>query len=93
MTIVVKRDLARERFDELKIRRSIEAAAREAKVPEDRMKALIRDISRNIIHYARKEEQIRSSTIRETVLNKLDVTAPEVSRAWRDYDRRTKGLT
>jgi len=93
MTTVVKRDSSKEKFEERKIRRSIEAAARDAKLPEDKVKRLEENVARNIIDYARKEKEIRSATIRENILNKLDVTAPEVSRAWRDYDRRTKGLT
>jgi len=93
MTTVVKRDSSKEKFEERKIRRSIEAAARDAKLPEDKVKRLEENVARNIIDYARKEKEIRSATIRENILNKLDVTAPEVSRAWRDFDRRTKGLT
>ena len=91
--MVVKRNYRTERFDGMKIKRSIEAAARDANLPEGRLRSLIQDLSRNIIEYARKEKEIRSATIREAVLDKLDASAPEVSRAWRDYDRRTKGLT
>ena len=93
MTTVVKRDSTRETFNEKKLRTSIEAAAREAKLPENKVKRLEQNVAKNIVDYARKEKEIRSATIRENVLNKLDVTAPEVSRAWRDFDRRTKGLT
>ena len=93
ITIVVKRDSKKERFDETKLKSSIEAAAREAKLPENRVKSLVEEVSKNIIDYARKEKNIRASLLRETILNKLDVAAPDVSRTWRDYDRRTKGLT
>jgi transcriptional regulator NrdR family protein len=93
MTTVVKRDNTRETFNEKKLRTSIEAAAREAKLPMDKVKRLVEEISKNIIQYAQKEKELRSATIRENILDKLDVAAPEVSRAWRDYDRRTKGLT
>jgi transcriptional regulator NrdR family protein len=93
MTIVVKRDGKKERFEASKIRRSIEAAATEAKLSDMKVKKLAENASRNLIDYAKKEKEIRSDTIRENILNKLDTTAPEVSRAWRDYDRRTKGLT
>jgi transcriptional regulator NrdR family protein len=93
MTTVVKRDNKKERFDEKKIRHSIEAAAREAKLPEGKVRRLADEASRNMIDYAKKEKEIRSSTIRENILNRLDTSAPDVSRAWRDFDRRTKGLT
>jgi transcriptional regulator NrdR family protein len=92
MTMVVKRNGKKEKFEESKIRMSIEAAAREANLPEEKVKRLVEDFSKNIIQYAQKEKEIRSATIRENILDKLDHTAPEVSRAWRDHDRRTKGL-
>jgi transcriptional regulator NrdR family protein len=93
MTTVVKRDNTRETFNERKLRRSIGAAAKDAKMPEDKIKRIEENVAKNIVDYSRKEKEIRTSTIRENILNKLDITAPEVSRAWRDYDRRTKGLT
>ena len=93
MTIVVKRDSKKERFDERKLRRSIEAAAREAKLPEERVMRIVREVSGNIIPSVKNEKEVRSTTIRESILNKLDLAAPDVSRSWRDYDRRTKGLT
>jgi transcriptional regulator NrdR family protein len=92
MTIIVKRDGKKEKFEERKVERSIEAAAREAKLPEDRVRRLVEDVSKNIIGSARKDKEVRSASLREAVLEKLDITAPEVSRAWRDFDRRTKGL-
>jgi transcriptional regulator NrdR family protein len=93
MTTVVKRDNSREMFNERKLRTSILAAARDARLPEDKVKRLEQHVARNIVDYVHKEKEIRSATIREAVLNKLDITAPEVSRSWRDHDRRTKGLT
>jgi len=92
MTMVVKRNGKKAKFDARKIVRSIEAAAREAKIPDAAARRLAQQASRNIIDYSKKEQQIRSTTIRENILNKLDHTAPEVSRAWRDFDRRTKGF-
>jgi len=93
MTVVVKRDGKKEVFDERKIRRSIEAAARDAHLSNENARVLAVDASPNVIEYARNEEQIRTSTIRESLLNRLDTCAPHVSRAWRDFDRRNKGLS
>jgi transcriptional regulator NrdR family protein len=93
MTTVVKRDNTKEMFSEKKLRMSINAAAREAKLPQDKAKRLEENVAKNVVDYARKEKEIRSATLRENILNKLDDAAPEVSRSWRDFDRRTKGLT
>lgn len=93
MTKVVKRNNKKENFDEKKITMAIEAAAKEAKLPEHKIRRLMETGSKNIIQYASKEKEIRSSTIRENILNKLDVDEPAVSRSWRDYDRRVKGIS
>jgi len=92
MTYVVKRDNKRQRFDANKIQRSIRAAAREAKLPEARVKQLVKEVSKNIIDSALCEKEIRSVMLRASILNELDTAAPAVARAWRDFDRRTKGV-
>ena len=92
MTYVVKRDNKRQRFDENKIKRSIRAAAREAKLPEARVKQLVKEVSKNIIDCALCEKEIRSVMLRASILNELDTAAPAAARAWRDFDRRTKGV-
>jgi len=93
MTMVVKRNGKKERFVAGKIVRAIEAAAREANMPEAKAARIARDAPRNMIEYSKKEREIRSTTIRENILNRLDHSAPEISRAWRDFDRRTKGIS
>lgn len=93
MTKVVKRDNKKENFDEGKITRAIESAAKEAKLPPNKIALLLETGAKNIIRYASNEKEIRSSTIRENILNTLDVTEPVVSRSWRDYDRRVKGIS
>lgn len=93
MTKVVKRDNKKENFDEKKIKRAIAAAAKEAELPQKKIDILLETGAKNIIQYASKEKEIRSSTIRESILNKLDVDEPVVSRSWRDYDRRVKGIS
>ncbi len=92
MTYVVKRNSKRQRFDANKIRRSIRAAARDARLPEERVKGLVEQVSKGVIDCARCEPRIRSVMIRASILNELDTAAPMAARAWRDFDRRTKGV-
>ena len=93
MSTVVKRDHSKEKFDEAKIKRSIESAARETKLPDENVRHLVDEVSRPVIDCARCEKMIRSAAIRDDILNKLDATEPKVSRAWRDFEARTKGMT
>lgn len=93
LTQVVKRDRSKERFDEKKIRRSIESAAREANLPDENVKRLVDDISAPVIEAASAGKLVRSAAIRDDILKRLDAKEPMVSRAWRDFDARTKGVT
>ncbi len=92
MTYVIKRNGKRQRFDENKIRRSIRAAAREARLGDERVRGLVAQVSGDIIDCARCEKEIRSVTLRASILNELDTAAPPAARAWRDFDRKTKGV-
>ena len=80
MTVVIKRDKKRERFAGRKLKGSIEAAAREAHLPPERVKSLVEEVSASIIECARCEKEIQSTVLRETVLTKLDATEPMVAR-------------
>ncbi len=93
MITVVKRDRSKEKFDESKIRRSIESATREANLPEARVRQLVDDVSKAVIEDARCQKMIRSGAIRDGILKRLDAIEPDASRAWRDFDARTKGVT
>jgi transcriptional regulator NrdR family protein len=92
MTVVIKRNNKKERFDEKKIKRSIDAAAKEADLPEARRKSLMDRVAVEIIEYAKNEKEVRAIELREKILAKLDKIEPSVANSWRDFDRESKGL-
>ena len=92
MTQVRKRNGRRQKFDENKLKHSVEAAANEAGVPEDRCRALVKAVTKEISDSVRKEKEVRSTYLRERILSALDKNEPIVARSWRDYDRESKGL-
>jgi len=92
MTQVLKRNGRKQKFDEDKLKHSLEAAANEAGVPEDRCRALVKAVTREIADPVLKEKEVRSTYLRERILMTLDKAEPLVARAWRDYDRESKGL-
>jgi len=87
MTEVIKKDGRREPFDVAKLRRSIETAAREAGIPEERAREVVDRVASIAIEMAEKETEIESGAIRERVLSELDSIEPAVSQAWRNYDQ------
>lgn len=88
MTEVIKKNGSREDFSEAKLRRSIEAAAREAKVPELRISPLVNDAAREPLALAKGKLPLEARIIRNKVLSRLDATAPPVAEAWRAFDRK-----
>lgn len=92
MTQVLKRNGRKQKFDENKLKHSVEAAANEAGVPEDRCRALVKAVTKEISDSVCKEKEVRSTYLRERILSALDRNEPIVARSWRDYDRESKGL-
>ena len=92
MTVVIKRNSRKEKFDEKKIKRSIDAAAKEADIPEARRKGLVERVAVEMIEYAKKEKEVRALDLREKILARLDSIEPSVANSWRDFDRESKGL-
>ena len=87
MAEVIKRDKKKEPFDESKIRRSIENAARDAKLSDERTKELVDQVLEIFVKKSEKEAEIETNTIREAILKQLDTLEPAVSEAWRKFDQ------
>ena len=84
---VIKRDGSKQSFDEEKIRRSIEVAAQEAGLAQERVAELVDQVSRVAIEFSSGKEEIATSEIKETILSELDRVEPSVSEAWRKHDQ------
>ncbi len=89
---VIKADGSRQPFDEAKPKSSIEAAAKDAGLTEERASEVVEQVSGNVLDAIAGKEEIATSEIRETALGELDKVEPSVAEAWRAYDRnRGKG--
>jgi transcriptional regulator NrdR family protein len=87
---VIKRNASRQPFSEQKIRSSIEAAAREAKLPAQRIKEVVADASKEPLSLSKGGKPVETKTIRELILTRLDVIEPSVSQAWRSFDTKRR---
>ncbi len=90
MIDVIKKDGSRQIFNEQKVRKSIEAAAREAKIPDTRIRQVVADASREPLHMSKGKKSVETRTIREKILDRLDITEPSVAEAWRAFDRKRR---
>lgn len=86
MIDVIKRDGSRQAFSEEKLRKSIEAAGKEARTPDQRLKQVVDAAVREALSLSREGHAVATKAIREKVLTRLDVTEPAVSAAWRAFD-------
>jgi len=88
---VQKREGFEEEFRVEKLRNSLEKAAREAGYPEDKIFQVVEEISGYVLESIADLESADTQSMRDLILNKLDELYPEVSQAWRKYDREVKG--
>jgi transcriptional regulator NrdR family protein len=93
MSMVVKKNLQLQDFDSGKIRRAIEAAARDAGLPELRVMDLVENVSRKAVIKYQWEPEVRTSALRDEILRLMDESEPAASRRWRNFERVYKGLT
>jgi transcriptional regulator NrdR family protein len=86
VTQVIKKDGSKQPFDAEKIKRSIEGAAREAGLADDRVSQVATEVSGVVIEQTNAQEEIATSEIKSMILNELDKVEPSVSGAWRTYE-------
>lgn len=84
---VIKRDGSREVFDPEKIRNAIRAAAQSVNLPVSRVEELVQDVSVQVLRLTDSKEEIQTAEIKGEALRDLDAADPQVSEAWRRYDR------
>lgn len=85
-TQVIKKDGTRQPFDEEKIKRAIEGAAREAGLPDDKISQVVTEVLSIVLGKAGAQEEVTTSEIKAITLNELDRVEPSVSAAWRTYE-------
>jgi transcriptional regulator NrdR family protein len=83
---VIKKNGDREAFSESKIKRAIEAAAKEARIPAERISGIAAEVSGNILKELTGTEEVSTQIIREKILEKLGKTERRVADAWLRYE-------
>lgn len=86
MTQVIKRSGKRQAFSPLKIRRTLELAAKEAKLSPSLIKKLIKEVAEPLIAFIKKKKVIKAINIRKSLLARVDRRIKKVSYALRRFD-------
>jgi len=90
MAFVIKKNKKRQTFTPAKIRRSIERAAREAKVSPKKIKKLMAEVADPLIKLVKRKRTVRASYLRKSILGRLDRRLKKVSNAWKKFDRKRR---
>jgi|YelNatPaOPRAMG01_1025707.scaffolds.fasta_scaffold180916_2 transcriptional repressor NrdR len=85
MTIVIKRDGSREKFDRKKIARGIEKASMRTDVDKKRVKEIAERIAKRVEEYFKTRNEVRSEEIRNRVLSELDREERKIADEFRAY--------
>lgn len=83
---VTKKDGVKEPFDPEKIRNSIDKAAQQAELAEERKNEVVEQVANTVIQFAEEKEEITTTEIKEKILSELDQVEPSVSAAWKRYE-------
>jgi len=84
---VIKRDGTKEVFDENKIRKSIEMAAKGVALAEDRVNAIVAQVAGLVLQFAAGKEEIATKEIWDFIATQLDQVEPTVAESWRKYEQ------
>lgn len=92
--IVQKKSGKTEPFDPEKVRRSVQKAAIDAGYTLEGMADpnLIDEVTTGIIEEAEEKREIKSATIRESILNRLEKTESSIAQSWKKFEERYKSI-
>ena len=86
--VIIKKDGSEEPFDMAKLKQSIRVNALDAvlRQSEKDINTLVDTVSEKVLLSMQTTERVKSSEIREHVLNELKEVAPMVAKIWQEYD-------
>lgn len=84
-------DRGLEKFDLLKIKRSIEKAARQVENNDEVITTIVEKVSNYVMDNVSNLQRVDTQSLRTLILNELNEIYPEVAESWRRYDREVKG--
>lgn len=89
---IIKRDGTKEPFDNGKIRRAIEASARDAGFSTERISEVANRVSAAVLQFAESKEEVSTAELTDKILGELDKIEPAAAEAWRKYKQEKKSL-
>jgi len=85
---VIKKGGKKATFRPAKLKRAIQGAAKDAKLPAARVKTVVNKVYRAVMKSLAKRKSAATATLRKRVLGQLDKIEPAAAKAWRKHDRK-----
>lgn len=85
---VIKKGGKKQAFSVAKLRRSVERAAKDAKLKGS--KALVKEVVDPLVKALKKRKTIKASALRKAMLGRIERRAKAVASAWKRFDRKKR---
>jgi len=91
MTKVIKKGGKKpQEFSPIKIKTSIERAAKDAKLNHKKISELIIEVATPVIELAKKKRTVTASELRRSILGRLERRNKAVPKKWREFEKKKK---
>lgn len=87
---VIKKDGSKEPFDVEKIKKAIRLSSQQAGLDEAKQNEITEKVTAKVVETLQDQEEVRAIEIRDRIISELDLFAPSVSAAWRNYEMSKK---
>ncbi len=88
MTEVIKKNGKKEEFQPDKLKRSVEQAAREVKLSEEKMKQIVVKSTKPVIEYIYQKPEVKTQEIKEKVVEAVEKEHKEVAKAMKEFEKK-----
>lgn len=86
MVNVTKKGGKKQSFMPIKIRRSVEKSAKDAKLSLAKKKQLVEEVAEPVIALAEKKA-MRTSALRKSILGRIERRSKKAATAWRKFEK------
>jgi transcriptional regulator NrdR family protein len=90
MTSVIKRGGSKQKFSPSKLKKSIDWALKDAKVPKAKRDGLVKEIGGEIISLFSKRKLVKTTEIRSAVLKRLTKKSKAAVAAWKRSEKKKR---
>jgi transcriptional regulator NrdR family protein len=90
MTSVVKRGGIKQRFSPSKLKKSIEKALKDAKVPKAKRDRLVKEVGGAVIALFKRRKLVKTTEIRKAVLTRLVKKSKAAVAAWKRSEKKKR---